>query len=39
MCRRKNSRVIKEQEDRVFLTGLLGVNLPFEGIPILANII
>ena len=39
VCGSKTSRFIKEQEASGFLTGLLWVKSPFEGIPILGIII
>ena len=39
VCGSKKSRFIKEQEASVLLTGILSIKSPFEGNPILENII
>ena len=39
VCSNKKSRFMKKQEGRDLITFLVGVKSPFEGIPILGNII
>ena len=39
VCSSKKSRLMKKQENRDLITGLVGVKSPFEGIHILGNII